>query len=185
MRIKDDVLRMALEGLGCRKIAEQIGCNKSSVQKILRSHGLSKGSLPVIVGTHGLPENLEPGYLSKAAEHYSRFLFLARGIEVMVPTTGDCLYDLLVDMSGSFKKIQVKSSYSQTRGTVDGYRFSLRRTRCNATGVKHDLHGKENCDYFMLVDIETRAWLIPFSLLAGVYQVAPLNRYAGFRVPGT
>lgn len=117
--------------------------------------------------------------LSKAAEDYFKFICKICGYYFCTPSS-DAPYDLLIQINGDFKKIQVKSSYNTNES--GGYTFHLKRTRNNARGSKKVPYTKLDTDYFFLIDAKMNCWLVPFEEIQGKGSVSPSLIYPEFKL---
>ena len=95
-----------------------------------------------------------------------------RGFNVLVPTTVNARYDLVVDFGDHFARVQVKTGRYRD-GVID---FPTVSTRSNRSGVfRRDYKGE--IDYFAIYCFETeQAYLVPIEDLPvgkGCLRVTP------------
>ena len=103
----------------------------------------------------------EPHKRGQAAEAIVKSEFVSRGIPVLIPAYDNEPYDLVVEVEGSFHRVQVKTAFEAT--TSGAVRFRTRSTRTKSSG--YDREGYEGavdffavyapaCDETYLVPIE-------------------------------
>ncbi|WP_424014288.1 group I intron-associated PD-(D/E)XK endonuclease [Halorubrum xinjiangense] len=103
----------------------------------------------------------EPHKRGQAAEAIVKSEFVSRGIPVLTPAYDNEPYDLVVEVEGSFHRVQVKTAFEAT--TSGAVRFRTRSTRTKSSG--YDREGYEGavdffavyapaCDETYLVPIE-------------------------------
>ena len=106
-------------------------------------------------------ENLEqPQKRGHATEAIIRTAFALRDIPVLVPTSDDEPYDLVVEVGGRFHRIQCKTAYRKSEGTVA---FETVVTRRRGDG--YDREGYDGrAEYFAVYDpVNDTRYLIPVS----------------------
>lgn len=105
-------------------------------------------------------ENLEqPQKRGHATEAIIRAAFAVRDIPVLVPTSDDKPYDLVVEVGGQFHRIQCKTAYRKSEGTVA---FGTVVTRRGDGCEREDYHGR--AEYFAVYDpITDSRYLVPVS----------------------
>ncbi|ELY56626.1 group I intron-associated PD-(D/E)XK endonuclease [Natronolimnohabitans innermongolicus] len=106
-------------------------------------------------------ENLEqPQKRGHATEELLRAAFALRDIPVLVPTSGNEPYDLVVDVGGRFHRIQCKTAYRKTAGTVAFETVGTRRR-----GDGYDRAGSDGrVEYFAVYDpLNDNQYLVPVA----------------------
>ena len=106
-------------------------------------------------------ENLEqPQKRGHATEAIVRTAFALRDIPVLVPTSDDEPYDLVVEVGGRFHRIQCKTAYRKSEGTVA---FETVVTRRRGDGSDREgYHGR--AEYFAVYDpVNDNRYLVPVS----------------------
>ncbi|NUC73641.1 hypothetical protein HTZ84_15235 [Haloterrigena sp. SYSU A558-1] len=104
-------------------------------------------------------ENLEqPQKRGRATEAIVRAAFAVRDIPVLVPTA-DEPYDLVVEVGGQFHRIQCKTAYRKSEGTVA---FGTIATRRGDDYGREDYRGR--AEYFAVYDpVTDNRYLVPVS----------------------
>jgi hypothetical protein len=93
--------------------------------------------------------------------------FASRGITVCIPLTDSQDYDIVVDMDGSLKKIQIKTTTSKSR-TKKGYSVQLKTCGGNRSGSgKIKLFDPTRVDYVFVLIENGDQYLIPSCKVAG------------------
>ncbi|WP_339105015.1 group I intron-associated PD-(D/E)XK endonuclease [Haloterrigena salinisoli] len=106
-------------------------------------------------------ENLEqPQKRGHATEAIIRAAFAVRDIPVLVPTSDDEPYDLVVEVGGRFHRIQCETAYRKSEGTVA---FETVTTRRRGNGYDRERYdGPE--EYFAVYDpVNDNRYLIPVA----------------------
>lgn len=177
------IIELFNQGYGARVIANKLSIDcHGTISKRLIKLGLKQNKTN---GTEISKNKSEINFkfneimLSKAAEDYFKFICKICGYHFCIPSS-DAPYDLLIQINGNFKKIQVKSSYNTTES--GGYVFHLKRTRNNTNGTKKVPYTRFDTDYFFLIDAKMNCWLIPFEEIKGKGTVTPLSIYPGFKI---
>lgn len=87
--------------------------------------------------------------------------FIALGIPVSIPFGDNCSYDLVAEINGELKKVQVKASTQ----TADGKTvFELVRRRINTTTSYIKAYEENEVDYYALYAIALdKVYLVPFK----------------------
>ena len=176
---KQKIRELYDSGLGCRKIAAQLGYNFASVFKSLRSIARNRNEHLRSNAVHGLDFSSKESSLSIAVEHLARYIFTSSGFDVAIPAS-HAPFDLLVSINGHWCKIQVKSSCSKKES--GHYVFSLIRTRSNSTSHRRTYYSNSECDYFLCIDKQDTAWLIPYEELAARRSITPALRFPGCKI---
>lgn len=98
-----------------------------------------------------------------ATEAIVKAEFLLRDIPVLTPENDNEPYDIVIDVGGTFYKVQCKTGYGNTPGTV---KFETRSTRVKSSGYERESYnGKvdlfavynSTLDEIYLVDVEEAA----------------------------
>ncbi|PTR88676.1 group I intron-associated PD-(D/E)XK endonuclease [Bacillus anthracis] len=87
--------------------------------------------------------------------------FTLKSYTVSVPLTDSQEYDLVVDIEGSLKKVQVKTSNRKT--TNGGYEVSLRSSGGNKTSHTYKKFDTSEVDYVFILLGDKRMFFIPTS----------------------
>ncbi|SDK44911.1 group I intron-associated PD-(D/E)XK endonuclease [Natronorubrum texcoconense] len=106
-------------------------------------------------------ENLEePQKRGQATEAIVRAAFAVCDVPVLVPAADDEPYDLVVEVGGRFHRIQCKTAYRKTAGTVAFETVCTRQRR-----ERYDRRGADGrAEYFAVYDpINDNRYLIPVS----------------------
>jgi len=116
----------------------------------------------------------EPQKRGQATAALIRSAFVLRDIPVLVPTVDDEPYDLVVESDGQFYRVQCKTAYRKSSGTVAFETVSTRRRRDG-----YDRRGYDGyAEYFAVYDpINDNRYLIPVS------EAATGKMEIGFRAP--
>ena len=97
-------------------------------------------------------------YVGNITELETMLAFIKLGYNVLTPY-GDCeRYDFVVDINGTFFKIQCKTSKSVNDGAA--FKFSGRSTHKSGGKIIHHTYTKEEIDYFVTFYNE-KCYLIP------------------------
>jgi hypothetical protein len=175
----------ALERLGYK---EGSGSARATVRKHCRRLGLDTQHLTLSPPTVTVAELAHVSSDKPRLEHLRSagpFLVAAaltlQGNVVAFPAEG-AVYDLVVEMAGVLRRVQVKTSSSPTNGQ---WCCGLRRSEYSATGHgghRHAFYTSEDIDFFACVDGLHRVYLIPITVVEGRSTIT-LRRYEAFRVP--
>jgi hypothetical protein len=175
----------ALERLG---YAPGSGSARATVRKHCRRLGLDTAQLtlhsevpPGVDQVHPHGATDLPRQLRSAGPFLVAAALTLQGYGVSLAAEG-LAYDLVVDMAGTLRRVQVKTSSSMSRGQ---WCCGLRRTRYSASGHgghRHALYTSEDIDFFACVDGRGRIYLIPIGVVEGRSTIT-LRRYEAFRVP--
>ena len=103
----------------------------------------------------------EPHKRGQAAEAIVTSEFVSRGIPVLTPTYDNEPYDIVVEVDGSFHRIQVKTAFEAT--TSGAVRFRTRSTRTKSSGYERE--GYEGTVDFFAVYAPTcdETYLVPIG----------------------
>ena len=104
--------------------------------------------------------------------------FLSNGYTVSIPISDSQAYDLVVEKSGQFLKVQAKTCFKKrVQGNCSFYNVEL-RTVSNTRGKKLSIRKltKDDCDLIFIVDGENKKYLIPFSNVEGMGQISLSSR---------
>ena len=107
-------------------------------------------------------ENLEePQKRGQATEAIVRAAFAVCDVPVLVPTSDDEPYDLVVEVGGRFHRIQCKTAYRKSEETVAFETVSRTRQRRE----RYDRRGADGrAEYFAVYDpINDNRYLVPVS----------------------
>ena len=106
-------------------------------------------------------ENLEqPQKRGHATEAIIRAAFAVRDVPVLVPTSEKVPYDLVVEVGGQFHRIQCKTAYRKSEGTVA---FETVVTRRRGDGYEREGYDGR-AEYFAVYDpVNDNRYLIPVS----------------------
>jgi len=112
----------------------------------------------------GLATNFEelsqPQERGQATEAIIKAAFLVRGVPVLLPEYDNEPYDFVIELDGSFYKLQAKTAYQHSEGTV---RFETVSTRVRSDGYERDGYAGQ-IDYFVVYDAGRSAvYLIPIE----------------------
>lgn len=126
-----------------------------------------------------LPYRAERANVRRAAQAIATAWFLLGGCAVSAPYE-PAIYDLIVDMPGGLKRVQVKST--TTRGTRGSWtvRIGHRPDGASHTARLVPYRG-DDLDLFFIVDGNMMLYLIPSSAVAGKISLT-LRGYRGFIV---
>lgn len=115
--------------------------------------------------------------IRRAAEPVAMAWFALRGWTCSVPNE-PCSYDLIVDMSGVLKKVQVKSC---TRRDAEGRpycRISHSRYVASVPGLPYS---SDEVDLFFIVDGDLEVYVVPLEATAGQVSIS-MHMYGEYRV---
>ena len=124
--------------------------------------------------------SLEPGlaHLRRAAESLAATWFLLCGRNVAFPAEPDA-YDLLVDMPGGLKRVQVKTTTFMSK---DGWLAQIgRRPYSKGNNAPLIPYDPEVIELFFIVDGDLTVYLIPSRVVAGRVQIL-LRTYSQYVV---
>lgn len=102
----------------------------------------------------------QPQKRGQATEAIIRTAVVVRDIPVLVPPYDNEPYDLVVEVGGQFHRIQCKTAYRKSEGTVAFETVSTRRRRdgCERTGYDG------RAEYFAVYDpVNDNRYLVPVS----------------------
>jgi hypothetical protein len=172
----------ALERLG---YAHGSGSARATVRKYCRRLGIDTTHLTfaLMPSETGHVAAVPPRqqYLRSAGPFIVAAALTLQGHVVSFAAEG-AVYDLVVDMGGALRRVQVKTSSSKTDGV---WCCGLRRSEYSRTGHgghRHAFYTAEDIDYFACVDGMHRVYLIPISVVEGRSMIT-LRRYEAFRIP--
>ncbi|WP_440766892.1 group I intron-associated PD-(D/E)XK endonuclease [Natronorubrum sp. DTA7] len=102
----------------------------------------------------------EPQKRGRATEAIVRAAFAVCDVPVLVPASDDEPYDLVAEVGGRFYRIQCKTAYRKTAGTVAFETASTRQRR-----ERYDRRGDDGrAEYFAVYDpINDNRYLIPVA----------------------
>lgn len=107
-------------------------------------------------------------------------ILLEKGFQVSIPCDPNCHYDLIVDLNGFFKRVQVKSCNTLKRNR---YRVDI---ACGAQNKKRP-YSANSLGFFIAYISKENAWyIIPFGIVAGqkwisVYPHDKAGKYEMYR----
>lgn len=102
----------------------------------------------------------EPQKRGQATEAILQAAFVVRDVPVLVPTYDNEPYDLVIEVGGRFHRIQCKTAYRKSDGTVAFETVSTRRRRDGYDRRGYD----DRAEYFAVYDpINDNRYLIPVS----------------------
>ena len=163
------------------QVAEELGLSPIGGSiRTLRAHaerlGLStshfvRSSEPT--GSTLLAE-FRPECLRDAGSLFAATWFALRGAKVAWPLE-PCRYDLVVELGGKLKRVQVKTT---TQGAGQGAVVALANSRKSGGYV---VYAPGEIDDFFILDADLNAYVIPYEVVAG-YRTIQLNRYRKFLV---
>ena len=156
------IIELANNGLGARKIAGHLNLNVGQVSKRMKKLELNtdkrnqyeqyKPSAPTIK----FQENKSNYPI--AAETYLKYLCDLSGY-VYADPPARLPYDLLVDFGKGWSKIQVKST------TTEFSTFELYKKQINTKRVIKEKYLNDEVDYFFLYKSPKECYLVPFKIL--------------------
>jgi len=127
-----------------------------------------------------LEDKINKNNLRYAAIYYAKFVFMMLGYEVLSPEYY-VSYDLVVLINGKWNKVQIKTSTSKSKYGI--FQFSLRRCRINNKGTRRKLYSSNECDYFMLIDLDLNIWLIPYNILKDYKSgINPIKHFSEYKI---
>jgi hypothetical protein len=183
----DAVLRQALtEGRTWEEVLTTLGLSARAggERTLVKAHALRLGLDVSHLGGSARPATdpceLEPdlAHLRRAAESLAAAWFRLCGRNVAFPAEPEN-YDLLVDMPGGLKRVQVKTTTFKSK---DGWLVQIGRRPYskgnNALLVPYD---PEIVELFFIVDGDLAMYLIPSRVVAGRVQIL-LRTYSNFIV---
>ena len=125
--------------------------------------------------------NVNEDKIRFAAEHFARYLFSICGYRISYPEFNDTeSYDLLIEINGQFKKIQIKSTSQKT--SSGKILFTLTKGRYNRSIVERILYTSKEVDYFYLYASNGDSWLIPFEAIKDKKNIAPEYSFPNFQI---
>jgi hypothetical protein len=113
--------------------------------------------------------------------------FASAGYPVLLPVE-PMSYDLVIDTSTGFQKVQVKASDTVARA---GKRRTVRLTKrlydpsvvANANGTYRMVpYAEEEVDFFFIIVGDGRNYLIPYDAVRGKSSIVPEDKYQDFLV---
>ena len=160
------------------QVAATLGLRGGSSNTALKGHAARLGidashiSRPAAVPPGVLPMDADVRRLSRAGEMIAAAWFTLSGHRVSWPQE-PCRYDLVVERSGAFERVQVKTTI-------------LRRDRSwvvslTSNSAADPLYDPEEIDYFFIVDGELECYLIPVATVGGLRSLN-LSAYQHFRL---
>jgi PD-(D/E)XK endonuclease len=114
--------------------------------------------------------------LRTAAASIAMAWFLLRGCKASLPVE-PCAYDVVADIGGQMKRVQVKTVTRRARG---GWEAPVARS-ARADRAYRVTYGIDEVDLFFIVDGEMTLYLIPIAAVAGK-TVISLSAYTPYRV---
>ena len=113
----------------------------------------------------GLPGRAGPANVRRAAQGIAAAWFLLGGCAVSAPCE-PAIYDLVVDMPGGLKRVQVKSTTA--RGTRGSWTASIGHRPDGASHTTRLVpYCRDDLDLFFIVDGDMMLYLIPANVVAG------------------
>ena len=93
---------------------------------------------------------LNPSIIGLTTELKCQLYLIEQGFNVLTPMGSHQKYDIVVEKSGKFTRIQVKHATEKDEGEsfIVKTRYDVRDTS-KTQRVRHEVYTKEDCDYFM------------------------------------
>ena len=85
--------------------------------------------------------------------------FAKQGYTICIPLTDSQRYDLIVDIDGDLKRVQVKTTKSISKYGI--YRCALRTCGGNKSSYSYKLFDKNSCDILFILCENNEMFLIP------------------------
>lgn len=191
MQVLDEKIRpLYKDGLGCRKIAADLGESPAVVYKRVRAMGLIRSytqaqtPAPVIE----LPFSCEEdgNHLRVASIGEAVSWFLRRGYVASVPMAV-AQYDLVVESDDGFKRVQVKSTTRRDkygRWSVGIARMEYGYTpERSANGTrKRRPYRPEEIDLFFISTVGREKYLVPLEATCGASSLTLDEKYLIYRI---
>lgn len=191
MRALDELIRPLYEGgMGCRKIGMELDERPDVIYKRVRSMGLTRSRTQAREGAPVIPlpfsQDEEDHHLRVAAIGEAVAWFLRRGYIASVPMSV-AQYDLVVESDDGFKKIQVKSTTTQSqyqRWSVGISRMEYgNATVLNANGTrKKRPYQVGEIDFFFISTAAGDKYLIPLEATSGACSLTLDGKYSAYKV---
>jgi len=115
-----------------------------------------------------------PQFLRDAGSLFAATWFALRGAKIAWPLE-PCRYDLVVELDGTLRRIQVKTT---TQGAGTSAIVGLSNSRKSGQRV---VYAPDEIDDFFVIDSDLNAYVIPYDVVAG-YGSIQLGRYRRFIV---
>ena len=190
-KLRPEIRRLYEEGLGCRKIGDELGLSHVVVWKNVKKMGIlrSKEEARTRVSNDGKNPFLNPpGQAPKGSLAMIKAMewFLDRNYMVSVPVEPSP-YDLVVESPNGFQRIQVKraggkSQYGVWRTGIVKKRYDPDVNPSALGKVAKVPYSVEEVDFFFILDGEGQSYLIPIHAVEGMTALHLDNKYAEFRV---
>lgn len=113
--------------------------------------------------------------LGKAIEY-----FTSHQITVCLPLNDTQKYDLVADIDGCLKKVQVKT----TRHKISKNGFEVMLRNCGGASGKCNVRhfDKNESDYVFVYTLEERMYLIPTNVIDSISSITVGKKYAEYEV---
>lgn len=164
------------------EVADTLGLAGGSSATTLRGHAARLGldtvhlnAVAVLKADHDSRPRLAPDplMLHRAGPMLAAGWFQLCGCEVTWPLE-PAVYDLVVQMDGGFRRVQVKTTTVRYGSTWD--------VTISRSGRDHEPYDPDEIDYFFIIDGSLEYYLIPVSVVAGLRRLR-LSRYVEYVLP--
>ena len=107
--------------------------------------------------------------------------FMENGFIVSLPIGDLPRYDLIVDIDGSLKRVEVKTC-GLSKSPELSYEVMLRTTSGNRTSTKSTLLSSDDCDFVFIATGDGNQYLFPIIMLEGRSTISLPGKYEQFAV---
>ena len=123
-------------------------------------------------------DNLPPVTQGTLGLSYAIAYLTKQGYNVSVPLVDNQSYDLVCEIDGDLKKVQVKSTRTKENSN---YCVQLRSIRANRTGNTVHKFDNKSCDYLLAVTELGDIYFIPTSEVKSKSTLSLGEKYSNFK----